>query len=165
MKVLKISVVVFMTIGFLSLAGCGNKKQNTDTSADKGQITKSEVVDFVDDAVAYAKENGKERALAEFSDKNGEFVRNGGDLYIYAYDFNGNVIAHGGDQALIGKNLIDYKDPEGLPVIQELINLAQGGSGWLTYTWENPETGKQQKKLGYVIRVDDTWFLGSGMYE
>jgi len=38
-------------------------------------------------------------------------------------------------------------------------------SGALNYTWHNPETGKQESKLGYVVKVDDTWFLGSGTYE
>jgi cytochrome c len=120
------------------------------------------VVPFVQEAVDYARANGKEKALAEFSDPNGSFKR--GELYIYAYDFNANVIAHGGDASLIGKNLIDYTDPNGVKVIQGLIEVAQGGEGWFTYTWNNPQTGQQEPKLGYVMKVDDTWWLGSGTY-
>ncbi|MBN1288599.1 MAG: cache domain-containing protein [Actinobacteria bacterium] len=165
MKGLKISLGVIAATCLLFAVGCAGDGRNAEPVSDDGRTTRAEVVDFVEEAVDYARVNGKEKALTEFSDRNGAFVRNGGDLYVYAYDFNGNVIAHGGDQSLIGKNLIDFKDPEGLPVIQKLVKLAQGGSGWLTYTWENPETGKQQKKLGYVMKVDDTWFLGSGMYE
>ncbi len=120
------------------------------------------VTPFVEEAVAYARENGREKALAEFSDPNGSFKR--GELYIYAYDFQGNVLGHGGDQSLIGKNLIDYTDPNGVKVIQGLIAVAETGEGWFTYTWNNPQTGKQEMKLGYVMRVDDTWWLGSGTY-
>ncbi len=123
---------------------------------------RQEVVAFVQEAVAYAQANGKEAALAEFSDPNGSFKR--GELYIYAYDFNGNVIAHGGDVTLIGKNLIDYEDPNGVKVIQGLIEVARGGQGWFPYTWNNPQSGKQEPKLGYVMKVDDTWWLGSGTY-
>ena len=42
--------------------------------------------------------------------------------------------------------------------------MAQGGEGWFVYTWNNPQTGKQEPKLGYVMKVDDTWWLGSGTY-
>jgi cytochrome c len=123
---------------------------------------RQEVVAFVQEAVAYAQANGKEAALAEFSDPNGSFKR--GELYIYAYDFDGNVIAHGGNAKLIGQNLIDYTDPNGVKVIQGLIEVAEGGEGWFSYTWDNPQSGKQEPKQGYVMKVDDTWWLGSGTY-
>jgi cytochrome c len=123
---------------------------------------RQEVVAFVQEAVAYAQANGKEKALAEFSDPNGSFKR--GELYIYAYDFDGNVLGHGGDASLIGKNLIDYEDPNGVKVIQGLIAVAREGQGWFPYTWNNPQSGKQEPKLGYVMKVDDTWWLGSGTY-
>lgn len=42
-------------------------------------------------------------------------------------------------------------------------NIALSG-GWLSYHWENPATGQEEPKLGYVTKVDDTWFLGSGLY-
>jgi len=132
-------------------------------SADVAKPTEQEVEAFVDEAVEYARANGREKALAWFTDQGGGFKR--GELYIYAYDFSGNNIAHGGDPSLVGQDLIDYTDPNGVKVIQELVKLARGGSGWLDYTWENPETGEQQAKKGYVVKVDDTWFLGSGTYK
>jgi signal transduction histidine kinase len=117
----------------------------------------------VDEAVDYTKANGKEKALEVFTDRNGEFVR--GELYIFAYDFDGKVLAHGGNAALVGQNLIDMKDPNGVMVIQELRKIAEGDGGWLEYMWENPLTGKIEPKVGYVVRVDDNWWLGSGFYE
>ena len=30
--------------------------------------------------------------------------------------------------------------------------------------WDNPQTGKVEPKVGYVMKVDDTWWLGSGIY-
>ena len=125
--------------------------------------TQADVQAFVKEAVAYARENGKEAALAAFTAPGGQFHR--GQLYIYAYDFEGTVIAHGGDAALVGRNLIDMTDPNGVPVIKELVRLAKSGSGWLYYTWPNPaHDNVQEPKLGYVEKVDDTWFLGSGTY-
>ena len=125
--------------------------------------TRAGVQAFVESAAKYARENGKESALATFTAPGGQFHQ--GALYIYAYDFKGNVIAHGGDKALVGKNLLDMKDPNGVMVIEELVKLAKSGSGWLYYMWPNPANGNQaEPKLGYVVRVDDTWFLGSGAY-
>lgn len=151
--------ILLLTVVLALCAGCGEKKAEEDNKPSK----REEVEAFVADAVEFARENGREKALAVFSDPNGEFTR--GDLYIYAYDFNCVVIAHGGDQSLIGKDLTNYKDPNGLLVIQELRKLAEKGGGWLDYVWDNPETDKQQQKYGYVEKVDDTWWLGSGYYE
>jgi cytochrome c len=126
--------------------------------------SKADVVTFVNKAVDYAKKNGKEKALKEFMNKKGAFVK--GELYIYAYDFKGTVIAHGGQPDLVGKNLIDMKDKNGVMVIQGLIKLAKSGGGWLKYLWPNPlDNNKIEPKLGYAKKVDDTWWLGSGIYE
>ncbi len=125
--------------------------------------TTADVQTFVESAVAFAKAEGKDAALAAFSAPDGRFHQ--GELYIYAYDFDGIVIAHGGDPSLVGKDLIGMEDPNGVPVIKELVSLASEGSGWLAYTWPNPEhDDREEPKLGYVVKVDDGWFLGSGMY-
>ena len=128
-----------------------------------GEWTRDEVKVFVGKAATYAHNHSKTEALTAFSAKEGEFQQGG--LYIFAYDFSGNVIAHGGDRNLIGKNLIGLKDPRGVEVIRELVRLARQGSGWLYYTWPNPEHGgSQEPKLGYVAKIDDGWFIGSGTY-
>jgi polar amino acid transport system substrate-binding protein len=128
-----------------------------------GIASTAEVQEFVEKAVAYAGANGKDAALAAFTAPGGEF--HDGELYIYAYDFDGNVIAHGGDASLVGQNLMDMQDPDGLPVIQRLTALAESGSGWLVYQWPNPQDEDViESKVGYVMKVDDEWFLGSGTY-
>ena len=50
-----------------------------------------ELITFVDSAVTYVKENGKEKALKEFNNKTGPFVK--GERYVFALDFNGTPIA------------------------------------------------------------------------
>ena len=128
-----------------------------------GSATLADVQTFVKGAVAYAKQVGKEQALAAFTAAGGDFHK--GELYIYAYDYDGNVIAHGGDPSLVGKNLWKMTDPDGVKVIQRLTGLSRSGGGWLYFTWPNPATGEEQAaKLGYVLPVDGTWFLGSGTY-
>ena len=50
----------------------------------------------------------------------GRFVM--GDLYLYAVDFNGQMMANGDRPGLIGTNVLNVKDAEGKFVNQEIIN-------------------------------------------
>ena len=123
----------------------------------------TELVSFVESAVAYAQENGKDRALDEFSNKAGSFVR--GDLYIYAYDFNGTNIAHPFKPDWISKNKLIETDSNGVPYIRNLINVAKEGKGFTYFIFPNPAHGNRDEfKIGYVMKVDDNWWLGSGIY-
>ncbi len=134
--------------------------------ASAGTASKADVQAFVVKAVQYAKDNGKEAALAAFMDKEmGTFFD--GELYIFAYDSSGTVISHGAKPALAQKavNLMKLKDPSGTFIIKELNTLAKAGGGWLEYQWENPQAKKVEAKLGYVLPVDNNWWLGSGMYK
>jgi cytochrome c len=125
--------------------------------------TKEEMVAFVQEAVAYAKQNGKEKALAEFSNRNGSFFR--GVLYIYAYDYNGTTIAHPVNPEKIGVNRLDEKDALGNYFIRELRDKASNGSGFVEYYYINPvHNNTVEKKLGYVEKAGDDWWLGSGIY-
>jgi len=125
--------------------------------------TKEDMVDFVREAVAYANQHGKEKALAEFSNPNGSFFR--GVLYIYAYDYNGTTIAHPVNPEKIGVNRLQEMDAEGTWFITNLREAAYNGTGFTTYTYINPvHNNTMEKKLGYVMKVDETWWLGSGIY-
>ena len=141
-------------------------KETVPAGATPGVIqgaTKEEMVAFVQEAVAYAKQNGKEKALAEFSSRNGSFFR--GVLYIYAYDYNGTTIAHPVNPEKIGVNRLEEKDAQGKYFIRELMDASTDGTGFVEYTYINPTNDRRvEKKLGYVMKVDDDWWLGSGIY-
>jgi|WetSurSiteA1Bulk_404760.scaffolds.fasta_scaffold36246_1 signal transduction histidine kinase len=123
----------------------------------------TELVSFVESAVVYAQENGKEKALQEFSNQTGSFVV--GELYIYAYDFNGTCIAHPFKSDWIGQNKINESDSNSVLYIRNLINVAREGTGFTYFIFPNPaHDNKDELKLGYAMKVDDTWFLGSGLY-
>ena len=125
--------------------------------------TKETMVAFVREAVAYAHTHGKAAALAEFSNRNGSFFR--GDLYIYAYDFNGTTIAHPVNPEKIGVNRLDEKDAVGNYFIRDLRDAALNSSGFVEYYYINPtHNNAVEKKLGYVERAGDDWWLGSGIY-
>ncbi|MDD4483279.1 MAG: cache domain-containing protein [Methanoregula sp.] len=126
--------------------------------------TNETLVAFVKEAVAYADANGKDAALAEFNRPNGSFVR--GELYIYAYDFNGTTIAHPFNPEKIGVNRINETDAHGNYFIKDLRDAAENGSGFVEFYYINPAHNRTvEKKLGYVEKAGDSWWLGSGMYE
>ncbi len=126
-------------------------------------ISNETLVAFVESAVEYARVNGKEKALAEFSDPNGSFVR--GELYIYAYDFNNTALAHPFDPEKIGVNRMDELDAFGNPYTQQFLDAAKNGSGFVRFYYVNPAHNRTvESKLGYVMKVDDDWWLGSGVY-
>jgi|GEM_PF-1611772 len=134
------------------------------TASGQNIATKEEMVSFVNEAVSYARQNGKEKALAEFSNRNGSFFR--GVLYIYAYDMNGTTIAHPVNPEKIGVNRLNEKDAEGNLFIQDLRQAAINGTGFATYYYINPtHNNAVEKKLGYAMSVDPTWWLGSGIYQ
>jgi len=127
------------------------------------EITRDQLRGFVEECKAFAKIYGKREALMEIKRKNGLFQR--GELYIYAYDFNNVVLSHGLNESLIGSNLTHLKDPNGKKIITEMTGiLKRSNSGWLTFHWFHPQTKEVKPKLGYFTKVDNTWWIGSGIY-
>ena len=86
-------------------------------------------------------------------------------LSIYAYEYNGTTIAHPVNPEKIGVNRLKEPDAEGTLFITNLREAACNGTGFTTYTYINPvHNNTVEKKLGYVMKVDDSWWLGSGLY-
>lgn len=133
--------------------------------AKQAAITRDQMVKFVEEAAAYVEKAGKDAALKEFSDPKGSFVRDNGELYIYAYDFKCVCLAHGFTPNLVGKDLTEHKDAKGLLVIRKLRDtVARDGKGFVDFYWVNPATGKEEPKVGYVVKADEDFWLGSGIY-
>lgn len=128
----------------------------TPASSDK------DLVGFVNAAVVYAQRNGKEAALREFNKKNGSFTK--GEQYIWAHDFNGTSLAHPFHPEYVGTFRLNATDSTGFMQNMAMRGAALNGSGFVRYTFANPVTGAEEEKLAYIKRVDDTWWLGSGIY-
>ncbi len=126
------------------------------------QPAKEDAEAMVKKAVAFVEEKGVENALAEFNDPKGQFCD--GELYVFAYDFQGTNRALPTKPELVGKNLMDLKDADGKFVIKDLITVAESGGGWHQYKWENPTTNKIEDKASYVVKVNDDLWLGCGIY-
>jgi len=116
----------------------------------------------VKEARDYAQVQGAEKAVIDLNDRNGVFAD--GSRYIFAYGYNGTTLALPFQPELIGKNRLDFADTYGVKIIREEIAAAQRGGGFAYVQYFNPDDGEAGLKLCYVAPVDDTWFVGSGIY-
>jgi len=117
------------------------------------RATTKDAEQMVHKAVGFLKANGKEKALATFSDPKGAFTYL--DLYVFALDRDGNVRAHGTRKDFIGKNHLAFKDADGKAFNREMLETAKrDGKGWVEYKMQNPISGKVEQKVAYFELVD-----------
>ncbi len=123
----------------------------------------AEATALVDKAIVFYKANGKDKALAEISNKQGQFVK--GDLYVFVWDPKGVILAHGANEKLIGKDMYPIKDTDGKQFVKEAVEMANAkGSGWVDYKWTNPVSKKVEAKSTFAKKVDDLIFA-CGIYK
>jgi two-component system NarL family sensor kinase len=105
-------------------------------------------------------EAAKEQAKAILSSMNF-----GDDGYFYAYADDGLNLVHPRQPELVGTNLWNMRDSDGVFVIRELLARAKEGGGFQRYLWPKPSTGKIERKLGYSVYLPRWgWMLGTGIY-
>jgi hypothetical protein len=126
--------------------------------------TRTEMFDLVDRAVTYAKVNGKEKTLEEINNPTGSFVN--GDLFIWAETFDGTILADPFWKDGIRNNYLNFTDPYGAKTTVAGINAIRNGTGFSHAMF--PDTSANHTapvpKLVYMKSVDDTWWIGSGIY-
>ncbi len=87
-----------------------------------------------------------------------------GETYIFAHDFNGTALVLPYLPGSVGTYRLDLRDEEGRYINRDMRAIAKNGSGFYHYVYRNPVTNETLPKVSYVMRVDDTWWLGSGIY-
>ena len=126
--------------------------------------TQEDAKALAEKAAAFVKANGKDKALAEFNNPKGQFVK--GDLYIIAQDFNGVLLANGGNPKLVGQNHMEVKDPNGKLFVREMVKAAKAKSGWVEYSWTNPVTKKVAPKKTWIIGIEGAdYYVGCGVFQ
>jgi cytochrome c len=130
----------------------------------KGEFaTKEEAVAMVKKGVAFIKKEGKDKGYAEITNKKGQFTDR--DLYLVVYGLDGVVRAHGANEKMVAKNLIDLKDVDGKPFVRERTELGKANATfWQDYKFSNPVSKKIEPKQMYCERLDDTVVCG-GVYK
>ena len=112
---------------------------------------KDDAMKLVGDAAAAATKD-KAGTIGEISKPGGRYVK--GELYVFAYDLNGVMVAHPINAKLIGKNLLDVPDADGKLFRKEIINeINAGGSANVDYKYKNPKTGKVEEKTSFCKKA------------
>lgn len=94
-----------------------------------------------------------EKAFATLSDPNGGYIQ--GDLYVTVIDRQGVVRANM-NQKLIGVNMWDAKDPDGVPFTQNIFKaLETSETAWVNYKFTNPTSKKIEPKRAWVRKVGE----------
>jgi cytochrome c len=148
-----------ITVGFLMLALTLLPAQAANEHA-----TKEQAKAMVEKAVALIKANGPEGAFSMLDDKTNNDFRDR-DLYIVVYDLEGKCLAHGANAKLVGKDLSDAQDVDGVYYVKDRVKLATSQSSfWQDYKFTNPVTKKIEPKQTYCERLKDTVVCG-GIYK
>jgi cytochrome c len=125
--------------------------------------TKDEAMAMVKKAAAMIKEQGPQKAYAQIDNKKGQFTDR--DLYVVVYGLDGKVLAHGANEKLIGKDMIDAQDVDGKYYVKERVELARSkGTFWQDYKFVNPTNKKIEPKQMYCEKLEETTVC-AGVYK
>lgn len=110
------------------------------------------MIAVVKKAENYIKKNGIEKAIIKFKSSNDIFIG----------DYNGMFFVSPLHPELIGQSQFNYKDPTGALVVQEEINKAKSGGGWLKGRWRKISlTRKYKCRKIYILPVAGNYYIGS----
>ncbi len=125
--------------------------------------TPKEIVAKVNEAAKLVETKGVEAATKIFNDKKGGFVWK--DTYIFMLKMDGVTLAHPEKPALIGKNLIQFKDIKGTALGAVLISAAKKNT-WAEYYWPKPGGKDPVIKASYCVEVKGkNVMVGAGVYD
>lgn len=100
-------------------------------------VDRASAVDLVRKGYVFMKTNGKNASVKSFSDIRDPEIHLG-DLYLAVYDMQGICIADGKNSELIGKNMLDAKDEEGISYIKEVLEAGnKDKQGWVDAALNN----------------------------
>jgi methyl-accepting chemotaxis protein len=96
-----------------------------------------------------------------------EWMRYGDNGYLWINDFEPQMVMHPFAKKLEGKNLSDYKDPNGTYLFNEMVKVVKkAGGGFVNYVWQKgDDSANLQPKLSYVKGFNPWgWIIGTGVY-
>lgn len=88
-----------------------------------------------------------------------------GDLYPYVVDMQAKVLAHGANDKLVGKTLMDLEDADGKQFVREFVqSTSTKGKSWTDYKWSDPVTKKVLPKSVYCEKSGEL-VVCAGIYK
>jgi methyl-accepting chemotaxis protein len=161
-------VAPIITLLVVLLAGCSN-------SADSN-ISREDSNNQVIVAATRVAATGLGQALKNISDESQrtDFIRqyvnairfmNDDSGYFFVYNYNYKNIAIAVFSDLQGQDLKELKDSKGKYFIQEFVETAKKGGGFVEYFWPHTITKVDMRKVSYIMPIPGAQYLiGCGYY-
>ncbi len=145
----------------LLLSGCVAIPASPEENVDARIMPDPEsyTIGFVDSAVRFYVENGREKTIEYFALEENMIDQ----WYILIIDVETGRLITAPDPDYIGYYIRGNVDVTGYAHGIELVSADENGK-WVHYVWENPVTNNLHQKHTWAIRQDDLVFA-SGWYE
>lgn len=105
----------------------------------------------------------KAEAFKEVTAKNLKWTH--GDLYPWVIDTQALVLAHGANDKLVGKALLELEDADGKQFVKEMVqSTVTKGKSWTDYKWSDPVTKKVLPKSAYCEKAGEL-LVCAGVYK
>lgn len=125
--------------------------------------TREEAKAMTDAAFDHIKKVGEAQAYKDFTNDKAKWVKK--DMYVQVYNSNAINQAHGGNPQLVGKDMTNVRDANGVNLVPDMVKMAAKGGGWVDYDWSDPITKKVMAKSTYVRKQPNgEGFVGVGIY-
>jgi len=165
-------MVVVAAAGLVAVAGFWIKSQHSGLLAERQQKTKN-LVELPYSLIAQqhqlesegkiSRAEAQQRAIAVV-----RALRYEGSNYFWINDEHPTMVVHPMKPELDGKDLSDFKDPNGKAIFVEFVQAAKASEGdFVYYLWPKPGQDKNQPvaKLSFVKRFAPWgWIIGTGIY-
>lgn len=85
--------------------------------------------------------------------------------YFFIYNFDGHNVLLPPKPEREGTQMIDLKDPNGFPLVAEVIRAGKSGGDFVDYYFPRPGETLPVRKIAYTTGIPDwNWVIGTGMY-
>ncbi len=113
------------------------------------------------DAGKLTKEEAQKQAAERIST-----IRYDGSNYLWINDMTPKMVMHPIKPELNGKELGDFKDPNGKFLFTEMVKVCkEKGKGFVDYAWTKPNSSAATPKISYVELYQPWgWIIGTGIY-
>jgi signal transduction histidine kinase len=135
----KITIALATAAALSMPAFADNNATTKDAEALVGKVVKAVTAD-------------KTGTLKEITAKDPKWVNN--TLYPFVLDSNGAILAHGGNEKMVGKNTMSLVDADGKYFGRELVEAPMAkGKAWIDYKYGDPVTKQVEPKSTYCEKT------------
>jgi methyl-accepting chemotaxis protein len=163
-------LLVFVLAGLIILSSISLSKAYQSLLQQKYSANK-QVVETAFSVVKHYYQQQSDGALTEVQAKKQAIsvvnsLRYDNGNYFWINDFSPTIIMHPIKASLIGKNVANLKDVDGLNIFVEMVNVVKAnGQGFIPYKWPKPGVDDAVDKISFVKGFTPwQWVIGSGTY-